>query len=627
MLRVMTLLILCGLVFGAVPVSAQSGAAVLRVLDRQGLEVSSLSDGNTLQVSVSLPAAVSAQTEVTFFIDGFPEPVAACTLAAGAQTCTSPAFAATGWFWAANGTPHPEQTLRFEMNGQPTPGSLTLGIRPRPVVMVHGFLSTWETWQAYLGPQGYLAALGLQGFAVGDGQVPGVLNTGSPSNPAGRTNSLAQNAEVLGQYLAAVQQETGAEKVDLLVHSMGGMISRYYLDRVMQNANVAQVIFLGTPMSGSACVYPVASLGYLLPASLEILPDYMNNIFNQQIVHRQGVPFHMVAGTLLTDPLTSPCAAAPSDTVVALGSATSIALDDVQETPLYHGDLTGDRQVFETNVRHLLQAPPGAFAPRPDLAAPSVSTQPEQFSRAYTGHLNPGETDEVVIEIEPNVSLANFNLYDSSRSLLIEVRGASGKLLELNAAQNGNLKIDDPATMLYLGYGFKQPKPGKWVVTLKTTAETPAAGADYALNARFSGGATLTAKTSLTIPELGQAVTIQASLELAGSNLRVEAAQAHLRQPDGSLVVLPLAPEEQVYRAEFTPRQSGLHSVEVLLTGQSAEGFRVDRAAYLTFEVQPGDSLIQRARTMVVLVTLGLIGLGVGLVVLVSFWRRRRKTA
>lgn len=624
MVRMLAILVVCSLVWGAAPVAAQGEGVVIRVLDRQGQEISSLVDGNTLQLSLSLAAAVSTPAEAAFFIDGLAQPVATCSLAAGAKTCTSAAFAATGWYWASAGTPQPQRTLHLKFGEREVPVSLMLGIRPRPVVMVHGFLSSWETWQAYLGPQGYLATLGLQGFAVGDGQVPGVLNTGSPSNPAGKTNSIAQNAEILGQYLSAVQQQTGAEKVDLLVHSMGGMISRYYLDRVMSNDNVAQVIFLGTPMAGSACVYPLASLGYLLPASLEILPDYMTNIFNQQIVHRHGIPFHMVAGTLLTDPLTSPCAAAPSDTVVALGSATSIALDDVQETPLYHGDLTADRQVFETNVRHLLQAPPGAFAPRPDLAAPSVTTQPEQFSRAYTGHLGPGETAEVVIDIEPNVSLANFNLYDSSRSLTIEVRGASGKLLELDTLRNGSLKIDDPATLLYLGYGFKQPKPGKWVVTLKTTAETPAAGANYALNARFIGGATLTAKSDPTIPELGQPVTIQASLEQAGTPLTVTLAQALVRQPDGNQVTLVLVPAGQVYRVAYTPQQPGLHGVEVSLLGQTAEGLSVDRAAYLTFEVQPGDNLIERARTMALLAGLGLIGFLVGIGLLVRFWRRRK---
>ena len=77
---------------------------------------------------------------------------------------------------------------------------------------------------------------------------------------------------------------------------------------------------------------------------------------------------------------------------------------------MFHGSFTSDKQVFEMDVRHLLQLPPGSFAPRPDLIAPSVTTQPEQFSRAYTGHLKPGETSQVTIDIDPNVSLANFSL-------------------------------------------------------------------------------------------------------------------------------------------------------------------------------------------------------------------------
>jgi pimeloyl-ACP methyl ester carboxylesterase len=488
--------------------------------------------------------------------------------------------------------------------------------------MAYGFLSNWETWKPYLGPDGYLASMGLEGFAVGDGQFPGVLNTGSPSNPAGKTNSIAQNAEVLGQYIASVQKKTGAEKVDLLVHSMGGMISRYYLDRVMKTDNVAQVIFLGTPMSGSACVYPVASLGYLMPASIEILPDYMTHIFNQQIVHRHGVPFHMVAGTLLVDPLTSPCAAAPSDTVVALNSATSIKVDDVQELPMFHGDLTTDRKVFETNVRHLLQSPPGSFAPRPDLAAPSVTTQPEQFSRAYTGQLKPGETAQVTINIDPNVSLANFSLYDSSRSLDIEVRGASGNVIQLDAAKNGTLKIDDPSIMLYLGYGFKQPKPGKWVVTLKTTDKTPAQGADYSLNARFIGGATLTAASNPTIPELAQPVTLIARLQTDGASLTVDAAQALIRKPDGSQETLKLVLNGDAYSAEYKPEQPGLYSAEVMLTGKNADGFGIDRAAYLTFEVQPGNDEVKFSRLVALFAFAGVV-----LVIVVFFILRRRRRA
>lgn len=621
MYRLMTLVVLCIIAFSTVPVSAQGSNVAIRILDRSGTEVSSITDGNAIQLSVKLPSKLAGAATVEFFIAGFPDPVATCPLASGSDACTSAVFPSLGWFWTVDGIPQPQREIHVKVNRQDVSGAKTINIRPRPVVMVHGFISNWETWKPYLGADGYLASVGLQGFAVGDGQAPGVLNTGDPSNPAEKTNSIAQNAEILGQYIAAVQKQTGAEKVDLLVHSMGGMISRYYLDRVMKTDNVAQIIFLGTPMSGSACVYPVASLGFLMPASIEILPDYMMNIFNQQIIHRHGVPFHMVAGTLLVDPLTSPCAAAPSDTVVALNSATSITLDDVQELPMYHGSLTAEKTVFETDVRHLLQSPPGSFSPRPDLAAPSVTTQPEQFSRAYTGHLKPGNTSEVTINIDPNVSLANFSLYDSSKSLDIEVRGASGNVIQLDPTKNGVLKITDPATMLYLGYGFKQPKPGKWVVTLKTTAETPLQGADYSIIARFTGGATLTASSSVSIPELGQPVTIMARLQADGASLTIDSAQALIHRPDGAQETLRLSLSGDAYSAEYKPAQSGLYSAEVMLTGKNADGFTIDRAAYLTFEVQPGSAEVQTSRFIALLGAVVLVLV----IILVSRLRRRKR--
>jgi len=622
MSRLVALLVLSLMLINIAPVNAQGEDATIRVLDRKGNEVSSIIDGNAIQLNIKLPDKVTTSSKAGFFINGYPDLVADCSLDVGSDACTSAVFPALGWYWSADGASQPQRTIHTRVNGQDIPGSQTVLVRPRPVVMVYGFLSNWETWKPYLGPSGYLASIGLEGFAVGDGQAPGVLNTGNPSSPESKTNSIAQNADILKQYISAVQKKTGAEKVDLLVHSMGGMISRFYLDRVMQTDNVAQVIFLGTPMSGSACVYPLASLGYMLPASLEILPDYMTHIFNQQILHRHGVPFHMVAGTLLVDPLTSPCAAAPSDTVVALNSATSITLDDVQELPMFHGSLTSDKKVFETNVRHLLQAPPGSFAPRPDLAAPSVNIQPEQFSRAYTGHLKPGETSPVTINIDPNVSLANFSMYDSSRSLVIEVRGASGNVIQLDTTKNGILKIDDPATMFYLGYGFKQPKPGKWVITLKTTDKTPPQGADYALNARFIGGATLTATSAPTIPDFGQSVMLKAALQMDGANLTVDSAQALIRKPDGTQETLALSANGDVYSVAYRPQQSGLYSVEIMLAGKNADGFSFDRAAYITFEVQPGNKEVETSRWIALAAIIGVVLL---LVALFFILRRRRR--
>ncbi len=279
-----------------------------------------------------------------------------------------------------DGNATPERTINALENGNDPVGSLNVSVSPRPVVMVHGFNAGYKTWSAYLGPQGYLAELGLEGFAVGDGQVPGVMQTGSLSEPFKRTHTMAQNAVILGEYIDRVQKATGAEKVDLLVHSMGGMISRYYIDRVMTEDNVAQMIILGTPMAGSACAILPASLGMMLPATLEIQPSYMVNVFNEQIIHRKGVPFHALAGTKLNEAVASPCTPVPSDVVVTLDSVRAIPMP-VEEIPLLHTELNTSRDVFTGFVTRLLKTPPGEFEIATDSPPGRVLRLPSSFQR------------------------------------------------------------------------------------------------------------------------------------------------------------------------------------------------------------------------------------------------------
>ena len=132
-----------------------------------------------------------------------------------------------------------------------------------PVVLVHGLLSNAATWTAYTRSGGLLARTGLHGFAVGDGQAPGALNTGNLAQPTAATLPLRANAAQLAQYIAGVRRATGAEMVDLVAHSMGGLIARFYIDRLMDGRDVAQLLTLGTPHGGSDC----AATHFLRPAT------------------------------------------------------------------------------------------------------------------------------------------------------------------------------------------------------------------------------------------------------------------------------------------------------------------------------------------------------------------------
>jgi pimeloyl-ACP methyl ester carboxylesterase len=611
-------------VFGMIlPVHSQAQGVQITAYDKAARPITSLTDGNQISLKIDLAAAVPAAAQVEFILPGINAPVADCSIPAGERTCQSQKFSTLGWYWDTAGISQPQRVVIVSVNGQSTGGSLSLNVDPRPVVMVHGFNSTWEAWTNYLGPQGFLASIGVRGYAVGDGQVAGVLNTGSLSDPTARTNTIAQNAVILGEYIDNVKRATGAEKVDLVVHSMGGMIARYYIDRVMIEPDVAQLIILGTPMAGSACADLPAALGILLPATLEIQPGYMTSIFNRQIVHRHGVPFYALAGTKLVDAVQSPCTPVPSDMVVTLDSVKAIPMP-VQEISLLHIDLNTAPEVFESFVKSLLQTPPGKFESPPDPTSELQAFESQQFTKVYTGHLEPGATQDVTINIDPNVAVANFALYDTSRSLTVSVKGASGKVIELDPLKNGVIQVDDPSTLVYLGYGFKQPKAGKWIVTLQTSEQTPPQGADFAIMAKFTGGATLTAKTNLILPKLKQSITASADLNDAGQPVALSSAQAILRKPDGSAETLPMQINGNTARLFVRPDQSGIYGLELSVTAQTADAHVVDRAAFLTFEVQPAPESTAQTRIPVSLAALLLV-LMVSLIVLGIRRRRANK--
>lgn len=604
---------------------AHSAAPQIEVISRAGSSVIQITDGDHIQLRLTLAENVSKDMPVTFTLNTALLDAANCTIPAGKDTCETAPFYSLGWYWGGSSTPHAESQLQAVIGGETLPTNLAVAVRPRPVVMVHGFISNWQAWSNYLGAAGFLASIGVPGFAVGDGQVEGVMNTGNIAEPASPTNTIAQNAAILGEYIANVKKLTGAEMVDLIGHSMGGLTSRFYIDRVMGERDVAQLIMLGSPSSGTDCANLPAALGFYMPTVLEIRPSYMQGVFNQQITHRNGVPFSALAGTVIQDSLGSPCTEAPNDIVVSVSSVTGIELS-FAETPVLHTELNTSESVFREFVQSKLQQAPGEFQEAPDPAPLAAEPPNLQFNRMYTGRVPAGSQQALTIEIEPGLKVANFALFDPTRSLQVKVQGASGNEIVLDPVKNGLIVVDDPATLVHLGYGFNNPKPGKWVVTLLATEKTPAEGADFALTAQFIGGAELQASTSALLPQAGEAVTIQARLTLAGQALVIDQAEALVRGPNGKQESVALAANGDSVQAEWAPSEPGIHAIDVQVSGKTVDGILVERAAFLVVEAQPVQNTANRS---LLFAGLGLGVLCAGTLVVAGlaglvWWRRKR---
>ena len=603
---------------------AAPSPATVEMLNFQSARIDALTDGDAVKLKVTLDKPVELAYVASFKFADDGRQIDKCIISPGAQSCETKVAPALGWYWGKDGKGKAEREIRVE-SGDPSlaetvnfSGTAKLRVSARPVVLVHGLASNAATWAEYTKQGGYLAALGLRGFAVGDRQAEGEMFMGDPSRPLERTKTIAQNAEELARYVAGVKRATGAQTVDLVAHGMGGLVSRYYIDRLMGDRDVGQLIMLGSPHGGTPCANLPASLGFYLPATLELRSAYLAEVFNRQVTRRRGVPFHLLAGKPIVEAFKAPCTATPSDLVVSRLSVAAITAP-ISESPLPHADMTGSERVFKDFVAPRLQRRAGEFPAESDPSSPASSAAPEQFTKVGAGHVDAGGSREVVINLD-KLSAASFALYDPTRSLALTVRGANGNVINLTPDANGLVEVKDPAALFTLGYGFNKPAPGAWKVTLRATQQTPGKGADYALAAKVSGGATLRTRADRMVTPPDQPITISSSLELAGRPLAGATIQALIRRLDGGTEEVNFTASGDEKRAVWVPKESGAYAVDVVARGSTPDGLQIERADFLYFEVQPGPARGQLTLALMIIA-------GITLSTVVIFWlMNRRKT-
>ncbi|MGC4820017.1 esterase/lipase family protein [Micromonospora sp. DT63] len=72
---------------------------------------------------------------------------------------------------------------------------------------------------------------------------------------------IPASARAFAGFVEQVRASTGAATVDLVAHSEGGLVSRYYLKRLGGAASVGRYVSLGTPQYGTYVANIVAFLG------------------------------------------------------------------------------------------------------------------------------------------------------------------------------------------------------------------------------------------------------------------------------------------------------------------------------------------------------------------------------
>ena len=83
------------------------------------------------------------------------------------------------------------------------------------------------------------------------------------------TCDLRTAATLLGRHIEEVCTRTGHSQVDVVGHSLGGLIARYYVQRLGGDARVHTLVTLGTPHAGTG----IAALLSAHPLVRQMCPD------------------------------------------------------------------------------------------------------------------------------------------------------------------------------------------------------------------------------------------------------------------------------------------------------------------------------------------------------------------
>ncbi|MEU4652940.1 alpha/beta fold hydrolase [Streptomyces sp. NPDC023723] len=110
-----------------------------------------------------------------------------------------------------------------------------------PVVLLHGFI---DNRSVFVLLRRSLAQHGRQ-------QVESL-------NYSPLTCDIRTAAELLGRHLEEICERTGKDQVDIVGHSLGGLIARYYVQRLGGDRRVRMLVTLGTPHTGTR-VAPLAN--------------------------------------------------------------------------------------------------------------------------------------------------------------------------------------------------------------------------------------------------------------------------------------------------------------------------------------------------------------------------------
>jgi pimeloyl-ACP methyl ester carboxylesterase len=497
-----------------------------------------------------------------------------------------------GFAWSDDGENLSAREIEASLtNGETVTGGIT--VYPKPVILVHGLWSDASAWSEYQNYLNEAHSFAWRGYAVGADPENGRMNTGVMGTWA-ETNSIFQNAQELGKQIKAARTEMNAWHVDIVAHSMGGLISRFYIHSFMtQDAPdgrppIKNLVMLGTPNEGSPCADLMGGtfdfLGKPVEALRQLRPSVVAD-FNSKITNRKNVKFSILAGF----PVPRTCQEKSfGDGVVSIRSALW-QIADRAFAPRVHTSLTGREDFFAFVKPRLAVGPKKArqtaqleeeysrpifaglfeigdgwtaslepiFAPVRKAAEPQLVSSKEIKAKA-------GETVEAALEIAGKGGVT-FIAAPTAAVSLVAPDGEIKQTIEAGSAE---------AAEIFKTFYIDEAAPGAWKLRVENRGQTETSIVAAIWADRDEG--------ALEIVQLfvDDAKRINLQAELTGTDPAANAASfAKISGTGGDPLTVELfddglhddeRPNDRIYGGQSPELKSGDYLIEISVAGRTA---------------------------------------------------------
>jgi len=357
---------------------------------------------------------------------------------------------------------------------------------------------------------------------------------------------IKKYANNLSSEIGRIKKETGAKKVDIVAHSMGGLVARYYIENNDYKNDVRTLIVLGTPNRGSE-LFKLRYIPFLEffmklfrhdfkgvgEAGKQMTP---NSPFLNELGYEGRANYYTIAGT---DDwwLTTLILKGDDDHLVRV---VSVELDEVPnhyEYYLDHGELIKNEALYNDTIKNILLDKPitkQSYVKFKTQQTPSTIQEAPMIS----GKINPGEEKSHEIPISSTNELS-IRLLWLEGDLNLTLTTPNGTLINPSFAVNDtNITYYSDENLTIEGYDIKTPESGIWSVNV--TAVNISGEEDYTIMTFLDTNITLSLSLQKCQYDPDEPINITANLSYGSEAITNASVTAEIQKPDNTTEIITL---------------------------------------------------------------------------------------